>query len=504
MSQPTSAVQPGRSLGWITLGSSLHSIVSRVKSLPQTYPKIDLSYSSSQPLVQPVILNLPANGLRLRFDGPDQRLRLIEVLDFSASSITYKSTDLVKRSKSSDDDQVSGLSSQRPTFKHIYNRLFGPAYEGEYLPPDPGHSIGTYTLSYPGLAFTFPVQHKSWSDKADFVSILSSVATGPAISMAIFSGPSWPEARSILFNKVAAQPRSTSVNGKASDGLPDDIDDVKLYGAGRLEFVRRGAPSTMVQLNETTPQSLIAEFGPPDAIYRKNDNRISIHAGQRTSSRRGSSLSPALDPTAVDTDHSSLQSYTDDSDVEPSDSARSSTGGQNLECFYNYFYHGFDALVTYPASKSPAFPGVLHADISDVDSSHLVVTKIILHGNVPGSYSFNRHRRCRWSIHTTIDASSPAFNSEMPFSEVSELMKDVWRESYGSSEEERQMQRGMVLNRGWGQSPDSSIELLGGFDDAPIKQQGQAAVMNNTDLFGFPGMLFEVLKNDSISALTVY
>ena len=66
------------------------------------------------------------------------------------------------------------------------------------------------------------------------------------------------------------------------------------------------------------------------------------------------------------------------------------------------------------------------------------------------------------------------------------------------------MQRGMVLNRGWGQSPDSSIELLGGFDDAPIKQQGQAAVMNNTDLFGFPGMLFEVLKNDSISALTVY
>ena len=28
----------------------------------------------------------------------------------------------------------------------------------------------------------------------------------------------------------------------------------------------------------------------------------------------------------------------------------------------------------------------------------LVATKLVLHGNIPGSYEFNRHRRCRWDI----------------------------------------------------------------------------------------------------------
>lgn len=504
MSQNTSVVQPGRGLGWMVLGSYLHTVISRIKSQPQIYPKIDLSYSASSPLVQPVILNLPANGLRLRFDGPDQRLRLIEVVDFAGTHITYKNTDLVKRPKPSEDDNALENTSQRPTFKHIYNRLFGPAYEGEYTPPDQGYSTGTYVLSYPGLAFTFPIQHKSWSDKADFVSILSSTATGPATSMAIYSGSSWPEARSVLFSEASALPRTTSVASKSAEVTPDEIDEVMLFGGGRLEFLRRGGSSTAVQLSETTPQDLVADFGPPDAIYRKHDNKIAIHATQRTSSRRGSSMSPALDPTAIDTDHSSLQSYTDDSDIEPLAAVGTVAGERNQECFYNYFRHGFDALVSQPTARSAPFPGNEQPDKGDLGLSQLVVTKIILHGNVPGSYSFNRHRRCRWSIHTTNTSGSPSLMSEMAFPELSELLRKVWRDSYGSAEEERRMQRGMVLNRGWGESPDSSIELLGGFDDAPSKQPGQSALLNNTELFGFPGMLFEVLKNDSISCATIY
>lgn len=215
-------------------------------------------------------------------------------------------------------------------------------------------------------------------------------------------------------------------------------------------------------------------------------------------------MSPALDPTAIDTDHSSLQSYTDDSDVEPLEAGGSAPGEPNRECFYNYFHHGFDALIALPTTKSPAFPSRFQPENGDLGSSQLVVTKIILHGNVPGSFSFNRHRRCRWAIHTSDDTNVPDLTSEMPFSRVSESLKRVWRESYGSQEEEQRMQRGMVLNRGWGESPDSSIELLGGFDDAPTKQPGPTAVMNNTELFGFPGMLFEVLKNDSVSCVTIY
>jgi phagosome assembly factor 1 len=68
----------------------------------------------------------------------------------------------------------------------------------------------------------------------------------------------------------------------------------------------------------------------------------------------------------------------------------------------------------------------------------------------------------------------------------------------------------MVLNRGWSDSPGSSIELLGGFDDhpgqklTPSSAEDGAQGLGNTQLFGFPGLLFEVLKNGTVSCLTVY
>ena len=99
----------------------------------------------------------------------------------------------------------------------------------------------------------------------------------------------------------------------------------------------------------------------------------------------------------------------------------------------------------------------------------------------------------------------------MPFSEISAILEDVWQDSYGSSEENQPSQRGMVLNRGWGESPESSIELLNGPDDGsvvqkPVDSDSTSAIegLGNTELFGFPGMLFEVLKNDTVSCLTVY
>jgi isoleucyl-tRNA synthetase len=102
----------------------------------------------------------------------------------------------------------------------------------------------------------------------------------------------------------------------------------------------------------------------------------------------------------------------------------------------------------------------------------------------------------------------------MSFPELSSKLKSVWQSIYANAEEEKSMQRGMVLNRGWGESPESSVELLGGFEEQDSGQkkgitphQGASENMNglsNTELFGFPGLLFEVLKNDAVSCLTVY
>ena len=71
----------------------------------------------------------------------------------------------------------------------------------------------------------------------------------------------------------------------------------------------------------------------------------------------------------------------------------------------------------------------------------------------------------------------------------------------------------MVLNRGWGDSPGSSCELLGGWEESAegVREDGNrnagaggAAGLGNTELFGFPGLVFEVLKNDAVSCLTVF
>jgi len=72
----------------------------------------------------------------------------------------------------------------------------------------------------------------------------------------------------------------------------------------------------------------------------------------------------------------------------------------------------------------------------------------------------------------------------------------------------------MVLNRGWGDSPGSSVELLGGWEDSAGGKRVDAAGLGpldaeqgglgNTTLFGFPGLVFEVLKNGVVSGLTVF
>jgi len=498
------------------LGASLHNVLTRLKAQPQTYPQLDLAYSAAEPVVQPVILTLPANGIRLRFDGPDQRLRLVEVLDFSKTSLTYKNNEVVRQTKSSNE----GSSEQEPQaagplFRHVYNRLFGPTYPGEYVRPESNDTseYGTYVLSYPGVAFSFPLKHTAWSERSDFVSLLSSSAASVATSMCVFNGSSWPEARSSLFTRVPPFPRSIALSGRNKEYAPDEIEDVNIYGAGQIVLLRRTAPRFSIKLGETTPQDLVAELGPPDAIYRKSDTRITIHGSSAVDdlSTEPPSAQSMHRAHSKDSNTSSARSYTGESDVDSPVAGADDRPVINPDCFYNYFHHGFDALVSFPTGKSPPFPGAVTGDAEDPLQSHLVVTKILLHANVPGSYPFNRHRRSRWQIFTEpAEPERTVLTSEMPFNVISEELKEMWKESYANPGEEKSMQRGMVLNRGWGDSPGSSIELLGDFDDHPGQKLNPSGVedgargLGNTQLFGFPGLLFEVLKNGTVSCLTVY
>ncbi len=402
---------------YIALGASLYEILVRLKADPQTYPAIHLTYSASQPLHVPVVLELPANGFRLRFDGLEQRLRLVEVLDFTKARLAYRNNELVRSSQSSvagarpaaaaaataavSDTASSGNSTGGggPLFRQVYNRLFGPTFPGEYVPPPPPppppppttttsgggaagqNTQGTYILSYPGIAFSFPLQAWAWAPDKDFVSLLSSSAASPASALAVFSGTSWSEARQRLFSArsspiprspVLAAGRTTNHHHHAGS---DEIDLVKVHGDGQLELIRRSGKPVWIILGQTAPQDLVAELGPPDAIYRKNDRRLSIHGAplsrrpfqehgqwRRGRRRRRSSINED-DAIIEDTDQSSSQTTTsdDDDDDDENDDAsvpeqeeeeeegnRSQTGS---ELFYNYFRHGFDVFVSTPAAE---------------------------------------------------------------------------------------------------------------------------------------------------------
>ncbi|KAL8729910.1 MAG: hypothetical protein Q9181_004846 [Wetmoreana brouardii] len=511
---PSLQIHPGRGLGFLILGASLHDALTRLKAHPHLYPTIDVSYSPTQPLVAPIVLNLPANGFRLRFDGPDQRLRLIEILDFGKTQLSYKNIDLVKlpEEKTAPSASQGCPGQQGPVFRHVYNRLMGPTFPGEYLLPKEAaeSQTGLYVLSYPGIAFTFPLQHSAWSPSADFVSLLSSSAAAPAKSLAIFDGTAWHEARQDLFTRPCSNPRSLALSAKGKEHQPDEVELVSVCGGGVVDLIRRSSAPFRVVLGETTPQDLVAELGPPDAIYRKNDHRLSIHKPRRREQRtsHGSyGASPARSDDFVDADQSSAHTTTDDSDAEDDADQRVDDQGQSTaKCFYNYFHHGFDIFISYPSNPSPPFPRPDHPPQQPSTTKamdRLVATKVLLHGNVPGSYPFNRYRRTRWAIDSESTGVSASLDSETPFTELSHELRNIWKGNYASDEAEKATQHAIVLDRDWGDSPGSSYEVLEGWEDSEQTRKKSSSAQGGsgsgtTQIFGFPGLLFEVLKNDAL------
>ncbi|KAI1638794.1 hypothetical protein F4809DRAFT_598958 [Biscogniauxia mediterranea] len=520
MSLFSATLHPNVGLGFIVLGASLHDILTRLKAEPQRFLKLDLLYSPDEPVTEPIVLTLPANGIRLRFDGPEQRLRLIEIIDFTKNRITYQDKDISKPVSSQGilgSPRASGETAVGPAFKNVYHRLFGPTYAGEYIPPDQDstNGVGTYILSYPGVAFSFPLPASAYSPDKDVVSLLSSSASQIASSVAVFSGKSWAHARETLWTEVLPSVKSSFLFSKSKEIVPDEVSLVKIHGGGRLQLFKKWtSSSTWINLGETTPQELVAELGPPDAIYRKNDQRMYIHKTRTASHSRSRSIGGDYrrPDDLTDTDQSSAHTGSDDSEDEVIED--DFIGNVSGECFYNYFYLGFDILVSPPQPPSRTPPSQVKANgdqiaggnpLKNSSPDRLVATKVVLHSNVPGSYPFNRHRRCRWEI--SYLGSEPVIDSETLFDEMEERLREEWRSTYASQEDAKRRQRGMVLNRGWGDSPGSSCEFLGGWEDS---SGGMAAKKldgsedSTTTLYGFPGLVFEVLKNGYVSAITVY
>lgn len=490
----------------------MYDTLSYLKVQAKTFPTIDISYHPSKPVTAPIIVTLSANGLRLRFDGIDQRLRLIEVLNFSKSSLTYDGKDVVKSNDMKPQTEGAGQVSNGPSFRYVYDKLLGPSFPGEYFHPrrGSGETNGKYILSYPGIAFSFTLPASSWLPDENFVAILSSPAVGPASSMVIFSGPSWQETCVDLYSRPCPNPRSSVPVGRSKEPQVDELERIRVSLDSKITLLRRSLPPFEIVLGETTPQDLLAELGPPDAIYAKSDRRLSIHRvlndeSRASSKQRDGPLTKYEE--SLDTGRSSANTTTDESGDDTRDGVGPSGDGQpENEYFYNYFQHGLDVFVSTAATGPNSRLGSGERATIGTNVSHrLVVAKVLLHGNIPGSYTFNRYRRSRWVIdHQSEAADGQRLDSEAPFATVGSALERLLPASARSSSRVR----GMPINRDW-DSPGSSCELLGDWEeeDGNAEQVSQNAAIpanSSTEIFGFPGLIFEVLKNDTISCLTVY
>lgn len=329
-----------------------------------------------------------------------------------------------------------------------------------------------------------------------------------------------------MFTRTCPHPRSLALSGRSKESCPDGIELLVIQGKGQVEMRRRSSPAFHLRLGESTPQDLVTNLGPPDAIYRKHDRRLSIHKDRTFSHSDNTPLnpgSPGQFGSISDTDRSSISTATDYSSPDE-DAIIEGSGTLAVECFYNYFDHGFDIFVSYPSILSPSLnPSLRNSAESkrtedstqdqkpierSVPGNQLVATKLLLHGNIPGSHAFNRHRRSRWVLdQDQVQGPNGPLDSETPFSDILHSLKDIWRNTPADDDGRAITQKHMVLNRGWGDSPGSSIELLGGWEESmdSVRIEGASkATLGNTDLYGFPGLLFEVLKNDAVSCLTVY
>ena len=436
----------------------------------------------------PVIVNLPENGIRLRFDGPEQRLRLIEIVELDKDRFNVKNEALILSN--------DGLST-RPAlhYRRVY-QLFGASYPGEYVSSNDGSGQGLYVVSYPGIALSFPLAQSVFSPDIDHAKMLSTSASSVA-SIALFEGKSWPEARKDLFTRRSAFPRSLGPVLRHKEGMPDEIEIVRILDAGRLEFVRRTASSVRLVLNETTPQDLVTDFGPPDVIYKRPTDTTGMpQRPSRATRRRSSNVVPRGSYGSTPSSVSSTNTDTYDADFEEDDAIDGPDVVRSEDQYYCYYNYGFDVLLSSAVNATSAN--------NNASSSRSRVLRIILHGNIPGSYSFNRHRRCQWTVDYIKPQQEPII-SEANFQDIHARLlaafKGVWPE--------KEMREGMVLVRDWnGDSPSGSAVLIGEESDEEEEEElwdrNKEQWLKNTRLYTFPGLMMEVMHNGAISALTVY
>jgi hypothetical protein len=87
-------IQPREALGPLSLSGSLYATLTTLLLHKSTFPRLNISFNSTDPVSNPIYVDLEANGLRLRFDGESQRLELIQIVEFGKIGLLYNESNL--------------------------------------------------------------------------------------------------------------------------------------------------------------------------------------------------------------------------------------------------------------------------------------------------------------------------------------------------------------------------------------------------------------------------
>jgi len=245
---------------------------------------------------------------------------------------------------------------------------------------------------------------------------------------------------------------------------------------------------------------LITELGAPDATFKptvKESTPVQPshkRTGSATRPRSGTRLHPGSQPSSyssTNTDSFETDFDSEDADEDPAERA-------NRAAYWCYFGHGMDILVGPPGEPegnrgNTTFLGA---------NPDLVVKRVVIQGNVPGSAAFNRHRRLRWTLELPSTSEDFILHSECNFEHE---LKPTLLQTYTEAARDAQTAMGRVINRCWDDPMDSGFFLPDQDRDEADdgNTRGSEAWLGNVRLFQFPGVMFEVLQNGAVAGVYV-
>jgi hypothetical protein len=245
-------------------------------------------------------LTLQHFEVRLIIESKHQLLIGIEIMNLQRVPLTYQGH-LLKDYK----------------FQTVYDHYFGPTYPGELYDAH-------YILNYPGISFRFDLE-ESTDDLKRVMELNPRVH-----SLIIHQFDKWSDLEAVGYTTDA-------VNRVAVDDIEIydlEVSDSKRHTWIKINFFKhQRLTSYQLTIDESLQQDILAELGPPDEVYLKNDSRSLIHGKHQD---------------------------------------------QTTCVFHNYFRYGFDLLYTMTKSGG-------------------VLTKVILHCNLPNSVLFGKYRKCVWT-----------------------------------------------------------------------------------------------------------